>query len=127
MAMFETHKSATVGALVAMIILSPSAPMAEEDLWEYLPGITSGILADKGQRLVTSSGLSWPDGSQAVVTFWQEKRGQYVRCITYFDKSMAYTGDKCERGKKPKAAKNKSKKVLGAALPEKKPTKKGQQ
>ncbi|TXN46305.1 hypothetical protein [Methylobacterium sp. WL7] len=66
--------------------------------WEIVPGLTSANLSAAPSQLVGSSGLSWPDGRQAVVTFWSAKtRRTTIRCTAYFDKDMQQTGEKCER------------------------------
>lgn len=54
----------------------------------------------KGE-LLSSTGLSWPDGRQAVVTFWYMDSygflgGEFFRCIDYFDKDMISTGGACK-------------------------------
>ena len=38
--------------------------------WARDPHSTSGGLAATGWKLLGTAGLSWPDGRQAVVTFW---------------------------------------------------------
>lgn len=66
--------------------------------WEIVPGLTSANLSAAPSQLVGSSGLGWPDGRQAVVTFWSAKNPHStIRCTAYFDKDMRQTGEKCER------------------------------
>jgi hypothetical protein len=68
------------------------------DRWETVLGLTSASLSAAPSQLVGASGLSWPDGRQALVTFWTAKNPHStVRCITYFDQEMRQTGEKCER------------------------------
>lgn len=85
----------TMLLMTALLISSPA--FAEE--WEPLAGMTTAKLAASGWRIDTSSGLSWPDGRQAVVSFWSMTfdQGQNftMRCITYFDGNMTPTGDMC--------------------------------
>jgi hypothetical protein len=44
--------------------------------------------------LALGYGLSWPDGRQAIVTFWKAENSVF-RCIDYFDTSMQSTGGGC--------------------------------
>ena len=55
----------------------------------------SALLArSEGWRVVTSSGLSWPDGRQAVVSFWTNGT-MTMRCTDYFEADMTPTGGLC--------------------------------
>ncbi|PAP92140.1 hypothetical protein CIT31_29715 [Mesorhizobium wenxiniae] len=77
-------------------ITSVSASEAAE--WQALPGMTSASLAQSGWRQTGAAGLSWPDGRQAVVSFWEstsEKQRFTFRCVAYFDKDFHQTGDAC--------------------------------
>src|SRR5262249_31970640 len=63
----------------------------------FVPGQTSANVAStKGAQLKSSSGLSWPDGRQVIISFWQLGSLQ-LRCRTFFDIDMRETGDICER------------------------------
>ena len=69
-------------------------------VWDVFTGITSSSLAHEGAELMTSSALSWPDGTQAIVTFWRPIQEPYiwanvVRCMDYFDSFMQSTGGVC--------------------------------
>lgn len=69
-------------------------------MWGTFTGINSSSLAREGAELLTSTGLNWPDGSQAIVTFWRPVQEPYtwanvVRCIDYFDVAMQSTGGVC--------------------------------
>ncbi len=71
--------------------------------WEARPGITSAMLAPARWSLVSSTGHSWPDGRQTVVTFWRSPtKGVISRCIDHFNKDMTQTGGLCYRPKLPK-------------------------
>jgi hypothetical protein len=69
-----------------------------QEWWRVAPGCRSSILVAKGWALVASTGLSWPDGRQAIVTFWKPNDGNAkVRCFAYYTKDMTPTGERCER------------------------------
>jgi hypothetical protein len=57
-------------------------------------------MAASGWSLLAMSGLSWPDGRQGILTFWNDsadrRSGFYVRCLAYFDLNMGARGEKCE-------------------------------
>lgn len=49
-------------------------------------------------EVVGTSGLSWPDGRQAIITTIEVKqKGKkwLNRCIDYYDKDMRHTGEAC--------------------------------
>lgn len=69
--------------------------------WQNVPGVTSAKLATiDGTTLEASSGLSWPDGRQAIVAFWKTKEGLRLRCTTMFNASMQFTGELCAQAMK---------------------------
>lgn len=77
-----------------------NAVQAEE--WTVLPGQTSASFAKAGGWLLAdTTAMSWPDGRQALVTFWQRcyTEGAEIcftqRCIDYFDADMLPTGGDC--------------------------------
>ena len=61
--------------------------------WRPVPGLTSGDLAKKDATLISSAGLSWPDGRQAIVTFW--KAETIYRCGDFFSTHYEQTGGGC--------------------------------
>jgi hypothetical protein len=66
--------------------------------------VNSAALSVLGGELLSSSGLSWPDGRQAVVTFWFiDSHGfepwEHFRCIDYFKQDMQATGGACYSAK----------------------------
>jgi hypothetical protein len=66
--------------------------------WLSGGGNTTAGLAGSGFEQLSAAGLSWPDGRQAIVTFWKgEASGvtAHFRCVTYFDASMVETGEQC--------------------------------
>jgi hypothetical protein len=80
---------------------------AKADDWIGLPGVSSASLAKaQGWRLAGTTAMSWPDGRQAIVTFWErcyEKPSDNTdglcftqRCIDYFDEAMSQTGSYCK-------------------------------
>lgn len=89
--------------LIAFLALS-SPVFAEAGAWVRVPGQTLADLLQKHQRAAdveSSSGLSWPDGRQAIVTFVRVKQsGREVsryRCIENFQANMQGTGGACRK------------------------------
>jgi hypothetical protein len=66
-------------------------------VWGVDPEASSAVLARDGWKFLSMSTMSWPDGSQAVVTLWNSDLGDFARCFDYFDPAMNQTGGKCER------------------------------
>lgn len=91
-------------ALYLMFVASLATLSAEAlaSDWVPHPKDTSAILASGNEwKLISSTGISWPDGRQALVTFWeyrflpeQEVR-VIVRCHDFFNLSMQSTGAIC--------------------------------
>lgn len=75
------------------IFLSQPALAKDHEKWVSLV-LTSADLASKAIPLTASSGLSWPDGRQALVTYWKDGIATY-RCVDYFDSNMQATGSIC--------------------------------
>lgn len=102
-------RSPNKAAVLAIALAHSSSAAAEKAqvTWRYLPETTSAGLASSGQcRLLESSGLSWPDGAQALVTFWScGKRATphdtVTRRVDYFSRDMQDTGSKCEMPRFP--------------------------
>lgn len=91
-------------AVAVMMVYGIQADAADYDhgVWFHDSRSDSAILPVQGWTIESSAGLSWPDGRQAIVTFWKgpEKdaylRGVVVRCISYFSADMTDTGEKCQ-------------------------------
>lgn len=87
-------------------------------IWEIQPGLTSASLARSAWIQTGAAGLSFPDGRQAVISYWEaviatsdgeqqvppsgveyqvlrKERRLTVRCVTYFNTNMQETGDIC--------------------------------
>jgi hypothetical protein len=85
-------------ALMSMNGVSTVDAQSANPGWSIQPGMKSEGMVGGGWALVSSAGLSWPDGRQAVVTFWAKAvklRLRYTRCIDFFDNSMVATGGTC--------------------------------
>jgi hypothetical protein len=68
--------------------------------WWPVPGLTSAqVAAREDVKLLSSGGNSWPDGSQAIFTFWLINDKLIVRCLDYFDRRMEQTGGFCYQPK----------------------------
>lgn len=62
--------------------------------WAFSP---SGDRAARGWEMLGASTLEWPDGGQALVTYWRSPSGDEAsRCIDHFDAAMMPTGGVCE-------------------------------
>jgi hypothetical protein len=69
--------------------------VVEQDKWKVMPGTQSADIAKMLLiTLVSSAGHSWPDGRQAIVTFWKSG-ATYLRCIDYFEQDMTSSGGVC--------------------------------
>ena len=89
--------------LISISLLGP----AKGDGWVLLPGKTSASFAKaRGWFLVGTAAMSWSDGRQGLVTFWQRCYEQpsdisdglcfTQRCIDFFDASLSETGGICQ-------------------------------
>ena len=85
-------------AFVAIIVLPVwTLPvLGQEGGWVPSQEHTSHGLASAGWQFLAASGLSWPDGRQALVTFWNSSEGQLVRCFDYFDANMSEVRGNCQ-------------------------------
>ena len=69
--------------------------VVEQDNWKPLPGTQSSRVASMPiVTLISSAGHSWPDGRQAIVTFWRSGT-TFLRCIDYFEQDMTSSGGVC--------------------------------
>jgi hypothetical protein len=94
----------TAGKLcfILLALSAVSAQAQEKSLtpweveWVHVPGLkSSSFAATKGAKLISSSSLSWPDGRQALVTYWDVTGKLIMRCIDYFNADMTQTGGIC--------------------------------
>ena len=87
----------TIVAAATFASLLSCAAQAQE--WQMLPGITSAKLAAAGWQQSSAAGLSWPDGLQAVVSYWwmvvPNKTRVTMRCVDYFNADMKGTEGGC--------------------------------
>ena len=98
-----------LAALLALVAMtSPAIAQDDADLrgdWLLIyPQPSSGSLAMSGFDQTAAAGLSWPDGRQAVVTFWtlQAETDLFIyRCVSYFDAALVPTGEQCARATMP--------------------------
>jgi hypothetical protein len=75
-------------AFAALAVAELSNAQAQESAtegWNQESSTTSGGLAQAGCQLLGTTGLSWPDGRQGIVTFWHCEDGKTARCLDYFD------------------------------------------
>lgn len=81
--------------LLLNIASAQGQEVVEQDNWKVMPGTQSSDLAKMLLvTLISSAGHSWPDGRQAVVTFWRSG-ATYLRCIDYFEQDMTSSGGVC--------------------------------
>ena len=87
------------GALRALgfvlLLVTTSTASAGESTWILDAQAESASLARTGWQFLNSTGLSWPDGRQAIVTFWQSSAGDVTRCFDYYDSNMQASGSIC--------------------------------
>jgi hypothetical protein len=74
----------------------------QEGSWSPSQEDTSHGLASAGWQFLGASGLSWPDGRQAIVTFWDSSEGQIARCFDYFDANMSEVRGNCQHAEPKK-------------------------
>ncbi|MGI9425306.1 MAG: hypothetical protein ACR2PA_19090 [Hyphomicrobiaceae bacterium] len=68
--------------------------------WQPVPKLLSSNLAKDGWEIRTSSGLSWPDGKQAIYSYWSRLRDgklSTILCAAYFRRDRKATGETCFR------------------------------
>ncbi|MCG7948695.1 MAG: hypothetical protein N0C84_20355 [Candidatus Thiodiazotropha taylori] len=94
--------------LFVMMVLFSSNVYSESNRgsWQYTLKLGSASIARAGGELIESTGLSWPDGRQIIVTYWKLNSGEMVRCFDNFQADMQSTGSSCQ---KPSARDNKDK------------------
>jgi hypothetical protein len=86
-------------ALAVLLLVAWGGAQAQESTtegWTPVPSITSGGLAQTGCQLLGTTGLSWADGRQGIVTFCHCPSGNTLRCLDYFDAEMSATGGRCD-------------------------------
>jgi|AntRauMFilla1563_2_1112583.scaffolds.fasta_scaffold94041_1 hypothetical protein len=83
--------------LIVFLFMAASSASGQE--WSALPGMTSAKLAATGWEHRSATGLSWPDGRQAIVSFWTMQSSKIprltMRCVSYFDADFQQSGDIC--------------------------------
>jgi hypothetical protein len=89
----KKHAALVAAVGLAMWILPA---FGQEAGWSQSQEYTSHGLASAGWQFLGASGLSWPDGRQAIVTFWNSSEGQFVRCFDYFDANMSEVRGNCQ-------------------------------
>ena len=89
------------GALRALgfvlLLIATSSANGRETTWILDSEAESAALARTGWQFLGTTGLSWPDGRQAIVTFWRSSLGDVVRCIDYYDSNLQTSGSICHR------------------------------
>src|SRR5690606_39947753 len=65
--------------------------------WGVDQAITAASLARDGWKFLSGSTMSWPDGSQVLVTIWLSELGDHARCFGYFTPVLEPAGGRCER------------------------------
>ena len=83
-------------ALIVACAFSSSVLATKDALDGWVPSSqTSSQLAKAKWKLTGTTGLSWPDGRQAIITFWMSNDGKIRRCVDYMKSDMVSTGGKC--------------------------------
>ena len=68
--------------------------------WRPVEELQSSNLAKDGWEVRASSGLSWPDGKQAIYTYWSRVRDgklSTILCAAFFRRDMKATKETCFR------------------------------
>jgi hypothetical protein len=95
MSMMRLKPAYLLLGLLLSIASAQGQEVVEQDNWKVMPGTQSSDLAKMLLvTLISSAGHSWPDGRQAVVTFWRSG-ATYLRCIDYFEQDMTSSGGVC--------------------------------
>jgi hypothetical protein len=94
-------KSIALVAATALAVWTLPA-FGQEGGWSPSQEYTSHGLASVGWQFLGVSGLSWPDGRQAIVTFWDSSEGQVARCFDYFDANMSEVRGNCQHAEPKK-------------------------
>jgi hypothetical protein len=95
MSMMRLKPAYLLLGLLLNIASAQGQEVVEQDNWKVMPGTQSSDLAKMLLvTLISSAGHSWPDGRQAVVTFWRSG-ATYLRCIDYFEQDMTSSGGVC--------------------------------
>jgi hypothetical protein len=88
--------------LAAWLMFGVGFQAAVASEWEMKPGNSSANLAATNDwDLISSSAMSWPDGRQLLITFWESQFSPkdgvriLVRCYDYFAADMQSTGAIC--------------------------------
>ena len=65
--------------------------------WLFIPNMSSATLSLTYWEMVGSTGHSWHDGTQTIVTFWKliGDKPSHIRCHSYFNKSMLPKIEEC--------------------------------
>jgi len=80
-----------------LLLITTSSASGAETTWILDTQAESAGLARTGWQFLGTTGLSWPDGRQAIVTFWRSSLGDVVRCIDYYDSNLQTSGSVCHR------------------------------
>jgi hypothetical protein len=95
--MTRTRLTPAYSLLALFLSVAPAQgqEVVEQDNWKTMPGTESSDIAKMLLvTLISSAGHSWPDGRQAIVTFWRSG-ATYLRCIDYFEQDMTPSGGVC--------------------------------
>jgi hypothetical protein len=99
--------SALALCLTPLLNVQDATAKAAGFQWKLLPGytlesLTTGKGSDENLTDLSTAGLSWPDGRQAVVTTFRlnalsgkEKKTFLYRCIDYYTARMEWNGHAC--------------------------------
>jgi hypothetical protein len=103
MQIFGVNMKKGIILFIALITLSANAsewkPLPGYDIFELYSGSMAKKLdVERTKSVVGTSGLSWPDGRQAIVIHIEVEQGKekwLYRCIQYFAADMQQTGEQC--------------------------------
>jgi hypothetical protein len=86
-----------LSALLISLAFSATGVVAGTAEWTLQPGWGSArVLVEKSGRIAAVTGLSWPDGRSAIVSYIDANDGLY-RCTDFKDASYRSTETSCEK------------------------------
>ena len=90
---FQALRNGIFASLMAVV---PASAEGQTE-WKRAFGFTLPRLAQENWALQSSAGLSWPDGSQAIITFWRApfETGTIMKCVTRYDTNLNETQETC--------------------------------
>lgn len=88
-------------AIAFLLCLMPATAIAADPaqfIWEPVPNVNSANLARLDWQLLSSDALNWPDGRQALVSYWRDSKQKIImRCVDFKNQQFQDTGALCSQ------------------------------